>query len=406
MAKQNVVVERMRRKKKSMTAKTKTTGTASPVARVTRDIAAPARVALFVRAGGRCEFDGCNRYLLEHHVTLKEGNFAQMAHIVAFSKDGPRGQRKRQPQRINGVENLMLLCQPCHKLIDDDPETYPVLVLEGYKQQHEERIHHLTGLRPDLKTTIVQLRCRIAGQTVAIPLPQVTQAIAPRYPVDKKGYVIDLTAFDNDGVDFVNAAQREIEQKIARLYENGMDLAQTQHISLFAMAPIPLLIFLGSRLSNKVEIDLFQRHRDTEDWTWKTDGNVVEYVIEKRRDGTDISKVALLVSLSGKVSPDSLPAEIDGRFTVYELTLVDRQPTPTFLRGRADLANFKQVYQTALRMIGAAHAQLQAMSIFPAVPAPIAVLCGRERLPKVDPKLLVYDYDKRSGGFTFSLEVN
>lgn len=405
MAKRNVTMQPMRRVK-GQTKSRKTPTAASPVTRVSRDIAAPTRIVLFVRAGGRCEFDGCNRYLLEHHLTLKEGNFAQMAHIVAFSKDGPRGKGKRRSQAINSIDNLMLLCQPCHKLIDDDPQTYPVPVLEGYKRQHEERIHHLTGLGPDLKTTIVQLCSRIAGQTVAIPLPQMMKAITPRYPIDKKGYVIDLTAFDNEGADFMSAAQREIEQRMARLYDNGMDLAQTHHISLFAMAPIPLLIFLGSRLSSKVEVDLFQRHRDTEDWTWKTGGNAVEYVIEKQREGTDISKVALLLSLSGKISPASLPAEIDGRFTVYELTLAHGQPTPTFLRTRGDLASFKQAYQTGLRTIGAVHAQPQAMSIFPAVPAPIAVLCGRERLPKVDPKFMVYDYDKRRGGFTFSLEVN
>lgn len=49
------------------------------------------RMLLFVRAGGRCEFDGCSRYLIEHPVTLTEGNFAQVAHIVAFRIAGPRG---------------------------------------------------------------------------------------------------------------------------------------------------------------------------------------------------------------------------------------------------------------------------------------------------------------------------
>ena len=45
------------------------------------------------------------------------------------------------------------------------------------------------------------------------------------------------------------------------------------------------------------------------------------------------------------------------------------------------------------------------IALFPAVPAPVAVLCGRERLPKVHPALHVYDYDKNAGGFTFQLEV-
>src|SRR5437899_10670064 len=96
----------------------------SPIVTVTRKIQPLTRVLLFVRAGGRCEFDGCNKFLLEHHVTLTEGNFAQMAHIVAFQPDGPRGNGAHRPENINEITNLMLLCPECHKLIDDDPAKF------------------------------------------------------------------------------------------------------------------------------------------------------------------------------------------------------------------------------------------------------------------------------------------
>jgi hypothetical protein len=60
----------------------------------TRDIKALTRVLLTVRAGGRCRFNGHNKYLFTHALTLTEGNFAQAAHIVAFSVQGPRGKAK------------------------------------------------------------------------------------------------------------------------------------------------------------------------------------------------------------------------------------------------------------------------------------------------------------------------
>jgi len=44
--------------------------------------------------------------------------------------------------------------------------------------------------------------------------------------------------------------------------------------------------------------------------------------------------------------------------------------------------------------------------LFPAVPAPIALLCGRELLPKADPSLMVYDYVDNKQGFKFALQVN
>ena len=156
-----------------------------------------------MRAGGRCEFDGCNDYLLEHPLTLTPGNFAQMAHIVAFREDGPRGRVTLRPAYINEQINLMLLCPRCHKLIDDNPETYTVPVLQKYKQVHEDRIFHLTGLGPDLKTTIVQLKARIAGQSIAIPVAQVAAAVAPRYPTGARGHLIDLTAINSEGRAFI-----------------------------------------------------------------------------------------------------------------------------------------------------------------------------------------------------------
>src|SRR5882724_9224696 len=95
----------------------------SPVVQVRR-ILDLTRLLLFVRAGGRCEFDGCPRYLMEHPVTLTEGNFAQVAHVVAFRRDGPRGRVRSRPKDIHALQNLMLLCPQCHKLIDDKPKDY------------------------------------------------------------------------------------------------------------------------------------------------------------------------------------------------------------------------------------------------------------------------------------------
>lgn len=380
--------------------------TASPVIRVSRGIRDLTRLILFVRAGGRCEFDGCNEYLLQHPLTLTPGNFAQMAHIVAFREDGPRGKSPLRPAYINDVSNLMLLCPQCHKLIDDHPDQYTVPVLEKFKEAHEDRICHVTSLGPDHKTTVVQLKARIAGQAIAIPVAQVTEAVAPRYPTDAKGYLIDLTSIDAEGKAFTDAACQQIKRRIERLYDPGMDVAETRHISLFALAPIPLLVFLGSQLSNKVPVEVFQRHRDTEKWVWKDTGTPVEYRFGKIREGMGAGKVGLILSLSGSIKPEALPKEINGEFTLYELTLANLEPNPTFLRQREDLTRFKDAYQVALRTIARECGQIEAIHLFPAVPAPVAIFCGRELLPKVDPKLLVYDYDKKLGGFTQIIEVN
>jgi SMODS-associated and fused to various effectors sensor domain len=313
-----------------------------------------------------------------------------------------------RPDDINSPDNLVLLCATCHKLIDDRPDDYPRALVEAFKQQHEERIGHVTGLGPDVQTSVVQLKARIAGSAVDIPAPHIYEAVSPRYPVDKRGYIIDLTAYGDESRDeYYKLASQEIQRQIARIYDPGMDVERTRHISLFALAPIPLLTFLGSCLSNKIAVKFYQRHRTGDQpWMWKTDGEPVRYEIRKLRNGTDLARVALIMSLSGAVNERSLPAEIDNRFSVYEIALADQTPSVDFLRQRRDLEEFRIVYRNFLSSLMEEHPDVKNVHVFPAVPAPIAIACGHDLLPKVHPALSVYDYDKKTGGFILGLQVN
>lgn len=379
--------------------------TASPVKAV-RGIPPLVRLLLFVRAGGRCEFDGCNKYLLEHHVTLKDGNFAEVAHIVAFRFGGPRGRTGERPLEIDNPNNLMLLCPGCHKLVDDNPARYTKTTLQEYKERHEKHIHHMTGLSPERKTAIVVFTASIGDQGSFIPFDQVLEAVSPRYPASRPGKIIDLTNINIGDASSITTAQDTIRRAMAQLYDAGSEAQTIKHLSVFALAPIPLLIDFGARLSNKIPTDLFQRHRDKENWTWKRTGTLVRYQVRRLQSGTDRNKVALILSLSGTIRARELPKAIDTAYSVYEITLKGRTPDPTFLRTKRDLDAFRLVYQSALGAIMRDHGKLKSLHLFPAVPAPVAILCGRELLPKVHPELIVYDFDKRKVGFTYQLKVN
>ena len=363
---------------------------------------------LATRSGGRCEFAGCNKYLFEHQLTRKGGNFSEHAHIVAFSEAGPRGREGPRPINIHSPSNLMLLCAECHKLIDDNPADYPRSVLEKYKRDHEERIKHVTGLGPDMRTSVVQLKATIRDSAVDIPAAHIYEAVAPRYPTDRKGHVIDLTSYGQENrEEYYRLATTKIAQEVARIYAPGMDVEATRHISLFALAPIPLLVYLGFCLSNKVAVEFYQRHRTgNEPWKWKTTGAPARYKLRRRRSGGDSAKVALVLALSGAIDEKLMPAVIDDQFSVYEITLEGQTPNPEFLRQRRDLEDFRVVYRQFLSELMRDHPTVSHLQVFPATPAPIAVACGHDLLPKVHPSLVIYDYDKAGGGFIESLRIN
>lgn len=380
---------------------------AAEVVDVTRRQLRPdVRLRLYVEAGGRCEFDGCNKYLLEDPLTLTPGNYAQAAHIVAFRPGGPRGRDGTRPQDINEVGNLMLLCSTSHKTIDDHPTDYTRDTLREYKRSHEARIKHLTGLGPDRKTAVLVLKAPINGHTVAIPFDHVYEATAPRYPTRHDPLTIDLTTITDRGPAFLRAARDTVREAVDRFLGPGGEGRAAGHASVFALAPMPLLIFLGRELTNKVPTDVFQRHRDTEMWTWKKGGSAVRYVVRRLRRGPKRDKVILILALSGTIRIPDLPEAIARDATIYMITLSGQTPRPTFLQTRRDLEGFRTAFQEVVGRIAKHHGRLRAIDLFPAVPAPVAVLCGRELLPKVHPALRVWDQDKAKGGFTFQLEVN
>ena len=378
----------------------------SPVRDVTRSrqITPMTRVLLAVRAGGRCQFGNHNKYLFRHGLTFTEGNFAEAAHIVAFRQRGPRGRAARLTKaQINAVGNLMLLCPDCHTLIDRAPESHPATKLRMMKQQHEQRILVQTAAGPEQMTRLVALTATIDRRPIHLSMPQLSEAIAPRWADPCAGLFIDLTTLDvASRTSFYRQATRVVDQQLSRFNQASLGEAPRAHLSVFGLAPMPLLMHFGSRLSDKVSTDLFQRHRSGS-WRWRKRGPRLRFLPRTLRTGTDAGHVALVLSLSGVVQLHRLSPALDERFTVYELTV--ESPTPVLLRTRADLEVFQEAYLTQLAAISRAHPHARELHVIPAVPAPAAITCGRALFSRASPPLVVYDLDETGNHYVQTLRI-
>lgn len=92
---------------------------------------------LWGRAANRCAI--CRLELVVNATeTDDEALIGDECHIVAESKDGPRGESPLTADERNKYGNLILLCKVHHKLIDDQPNTYAVEKLKSVKSEHEE----------------------------------------------------------------------------------------------------------------------------------------------------------------------------------------------------------------------------------------------------------------------------
>src|SRR5689334_13378297 len=101
---------------------------------------------LCLRSGGRCAFAACRRVLTvsgappDRLVVIGE-----MAHIVGDKVGGPRGDHELSDRERDRYENLILLCNTHHQLVDSQPETYTIGRLRGLKEDHERWVEERLG---------------------------------------------------------------------------------------------------------------------------------------------------------------------------------------------------------------------------------------------------------------------
>ncbi|MEO1406341.1 MAG: HNH endonuclease, partial [Pseudomonadota bacterium] len=207
---------------------------AAPCFKPSRAIRPKVSQILFIRAGGRCEREGCNVRLFEHHLSKQPGNYGDRAHIVAFSEQGPRGDDPSRPVDINDVDNLMALCKACHKEIDDHPERFTTNALKAMKEKHERRVDALLDASPDLASHIISFTAPIRGFRVEIPRGDMFEAILPRHPHDGRETRIDLgmlTGLSEDEA-FLSTSCRVIDQDIAQAYRPGGPVEAAGRVAL------------------------------------------------------------------------------------------------------------------------------------------------------------------------------
>jgi hypothetical protein len=101
---------------------------------------------LYQRSGDRCAFPGCPKSLTRpDNFEDLDANLSEVAHIVAEKLDGPRGQHHLTLDERDKYDNLMLLCEEHHHIIDQAPHRFPVERLHQMKDDHEALMHAATG---------------------------------------------------------------------------------------------------------------------------------------------------------------------------------------------------------------------------------------------------------------------
>ena len=88
---------------------------------------------LFALSKNVCAFPGCDTPIVEESGVVT----GIICHIKARSRGGPRYDRNQSADERHAFENLILMCSRHSKIIDSQPKTYTVALLQEMKELHE-----------------------------------------------------------------------------------------------------------------------------------------------------------------------------------------------------------------------------------------------------------------------------
>jgi hypothetical protein len=313
-----------------------------------------ARVAAL--AANHCQFDGCGEDLTTHAPTGSAGVFSYYAHIIAASPDGPRGHTTLSAQRADDPENLLLLCDKCHRLIDKvDPDKYSVDVLQQMRADSITNVKRLLGTLRFQSVERLYVLGNITGQ-----MPHISDRDADAALWRAKLRASSKAA--ESAFEFGRAHHRPHDDAYwpAVFTTLAYDLPALQGrlngVRNSSVPRPPLGVFPLHGTSVQPHRNKVGEHEITR-WAWPDDAvapSTDKYKVEVLQPPSgDAEEAVLLISLTFDITTNRLPAPAtkDMSLVLPGIQISVEKPSPQVIRHPNDLALFGAAVDEALRLL-------------------------------------------------------
>jgi len=370
---------------------------------------------LLVRSGGRCAV--CYRDLFTSDITWKSVRLGERAHIVgrSTSERSPRGDDPLPTAERDEADNLLLLCGTCHDDLDlaESVDVLTVERLRAFKRSHENRIEQLLSIPPDNATTVLRMQGSIGAAGVHVDRRSAAATVlhSNRFArftlsLDRAGLEIDLRRVADPAPgnsDYYASCARVIDQFFNRQFGPAVEDGAIRHVSVFGLARWPLLAYLGAQLGDKLDTDVYQRHRCTELWSWPPDGHDTRFIWETIA-GDAGDDVVLVLSLSASVHDAEIPTHLTG-CTAYRVSpAADVTPHYDVIGTPGALKSAERAFRDVLADIERHRKQTRRLHVLGAAPLSACISLGRTVTRGVHPQLILYD--RVDGTYQQAMEIN
>ena len=371
-------------------------------------ITGPTRNQVLFDAHGRCMFDGCGADLTEDSVTRVRGNFATLAHNVAASEGGTRGVLYLSGRLADDPENVLLLCDTHHRLVDRVARAeYPAAKLSAMRRRFCDAA---TALLDTLALTPTPAFCvawPVHRQRIALPpSQQIAKALRPigarldgqlRTVNENEALLRSL-----EGAALWQAMSTAVEQTAADILLQAR--GEGYRAALFAMGLMPALIALGAKLGNKCDITPMLRYRESGLWYWPLNEPRGEFYSIEGLDQLShrAGDACLLLGLT------AVPEAMRSTARSLDSSVVSVVARTEYMGNGAlghpdDGASFRQRMQELLHQLRDTHG-VRRVHVLPCASNAACVFFGQS-FDSYHPELLIYDFTPEGGRMVPTLRI-
>ena len=233
------------------------------------DISASTARTVVFESHGYCMFEGCGSNLGIDDLSGVKGNFRYLAHIVASSEDGPRG-NEHSHGLSNDPDNVMVLCDKHHRLIDKIAVAeYPEQRLKEMKQLFKDACGSLLQALMYKEVSTYTAFWPVGGSIPDDP-SQIEYAVSLHplccRPSGIRKRLIDRkTEGTPDDEWWQTQAPRDLSEVSIRF--SMIADSDRQKAGIYALGPSTMMIGLGAALGNKNNLCVVPKCR-INGWGW------------------------------------------------------------------------------------------------------------------------------------------
>lgn len=367
-------------------------------------------------AGGRCMFAGCGEDLTEIPLWTRTARIGYLAHIIASDPQGPRGNQQDSHRLANNPENIMLMCDAHHRLIDSfAPDDYKPHILYEMRRTHRDMVRNYLDSLAFPRTRAATLHANLAHvptyfhdselidailATGCAMLPGVIHYVRRKAPRD-----------DRNTPEFWSQYLRDHEGDIRQLVAgfNAASGALTENLAVFPLHHIPTMVLAGRIMGEAQAIQVFQYSRSRRTWAWnpnvapKPVGTFSVSTMPQAR----ASEVLITIELSAAIDEDAIPPALqpdlaDGRLPWLRITTPS--PDSDCIAHPDDLDQFMQIARRTINhvqdVMRASKVHLIAIS-----PASTVFRFGQMLQPGHHPEYILYDRGGREYPFVPAFSI-